>query len=51
MEVLHGKMTKGKLTATDNTNPNLTNSTRPEGGSAVRMFPVENTDNSYDGDK
>ena len=39
MDVLHGKMTNGKLTATERTNPNLTNSTRPEGGRAVKMLP------------
>ena len=39
MEVLHGKMTNGKLTATDKTKPILTNSTRLDGGKAVKMFP------------
>jgi len=39
MEVLHGKMTSGKLTATERTNPNLTKSTIPEGGNTVKMLP------------
>ena len=39
MDVRHGKITIGKLTATDNANPIFVISTPKESGNAVRMLP------------
>lgn len=37
--VLHGKITMGKLTATERANPILVSSTPNESGNAVKIFP------------
>ena len=42
MDVRHGKMTIGKLTATDNANPIFVISTPKESGNAVSIFPKTN---------
>ena len=39
MDVRHGNITIGKLTATDNANPIFVISTPKESGNAVRMLP------------
>ena len=41
IDVLHGKITIGKLTATERANPILVSSTPNESGNAVKMFPVK----------
>ena len=47
-EVLIGKITNGKLTATDKTNPIWVISTPNDGGKAVNMFPLKKDKQLFD---